>query len=54
MATVAQILDDGRYNDLETNAVPEFPLTLIHSDIKPLNSKWLPQIPSNCNIDVDS
>lgn len=42
MALVAQIMDDGKYKDIDTGAYDPVPLTLIHSDIKPLNSKWHP------------
>lgn len=34
-------MDDGSYDDLETGQKPRFPYILIHSDIKPLNSKCL-------------
>ena len=41
MAMVAQIMKERKFLDPETGAVPELPFVLIHSDIKPLNSKFL-------------
>jgi hypothetical protein len=41
LALVAQIMDDGRYFDMDTMKIPTVPYTVIHSDIKPLNGKCL-------------
>lgn len=41
MAVVAQVMEQGNYRDLDDGTMPRFPYTLIHSDIKPLNSRCL-------------
>lgn len=49
MALVAQIMAQGKFSDLNTGDMPDDPYVLIHSDIKPLNSKHLFLIVSVCS-----
>lgn len=42
MAEVAKIMKRGNFRELNLQSTPTVPYVLIHSDIKPLNSKYLP------------
>jgi hypothetical protein len=39
MAEVAEIMEDGRYKDINSGNFSHDPYVLIHSDIKPINGK---------------
>ena len=42
MAEAARLMRNGKFKELNMKATPTIPYVLIHSDIKPLNSKYLP------------
>lgn len=41
MAKVARLMRDAKLKELDMSATPTVPFVLIHSDIKPLNSKYI-------------